>query len=211
MIEMVQRVSNSLTSNMALLDSRRSIAKAHSVAKLTELAFFFIPLTFVASLFGMQIEEFEQRAPLKMFIMLGIAFISFAYLVRLVLRSRWLRHLNQYMEERVRWYADRKRKPVQRGYIPTSLLLQWCLQEVGSVFANLVRFSAKLFYSSSVLASVIFLCLVSALPLALIWTQRMGRSARISLTIAVLVSVSLFFLLKRDRLLARKLFGGSIQ
>ncbi|KAE9368888.1 hypothetical protein N431DRAFT_561211 [Stipitochalara longipes BDJ] len=65
-IKMVQRVSNSLISNMALLDSRRSIAEAHSVTKLTELAFFFIPLTFAESLFffGMQIEEFEQRSSL---------------------------------------------------------------------------------------------------------------------------------------------------
>jgi Mg2+ and Co2+ transporter CorA len=54
-LERLQTVSRSLTSNMALLDSRRSIAEAQNVTRLAELAFLFIPLTFAATLLGMQI------------------------------------------------------------------------------------------------------------------------------------------------------------
>lgn len=85
MLHRLSQASMSLTSNMALLDSRRSIAEAQAVTKLTELAFFFIPLTFAASLFGMQIEQFENRAPLSTFIALGVGFTALSYMVRLLI------------------------------------------------------------------------------------------------------------------------------
>ncbi|KFG85934.1 hypothetical protein MANI_114355 [Metarhizium anisopliae] len=121
----LQAASISLTSNMSLLDSRRSIAEAHSITKLTELAFFFIPLTFAATLFGMQVQPREGRAPLSTFILLGVTLSALSYLVRLALRSTWLRDLRQTSSKSIKAFADRKRQPVQRGDVPTSLFLKW--------------------------------------------------------------------------------------
>ena len=44
-----------IMSTMAIIESQKAITQAEEISKLTELAFFFIPLTFVASLFGMNV------------------------------------------------------------------------------------------------------------------------------------------------------------
>jgi Mg2+ and Co2+ transporter CorA len=44
-----------LMSTMAIIESQRAIAQAKAVSKLTNLAFFFIPLTLSASVFGMNV------------------------------------------------------------------------------------------------------------------------------------------------------------
>lgn len=44
-----------LMSSMAIAESQKALQEAENVGKLTQLAFFFIPLTFVAGLFGMNI------------------------------------------------------------------------------------------------------------------------------------------------------------
>lgn len=51
----MEKTANSLVSTMSILESKRAISEAESVSRLTELAFFFIPLSFATSLFGMQI------------------------------------------------------------------------------------------------------------------------------------------------------------
>ena len=48
---------------MSLLESKRDIEEAEGVSRLTELAFFFIPTTFAASLFSMQVWELEESPP----------------------------------------------------------------------------------------------------------------------------------------------------
>ncbi|KAK6351929.1 hypothetical protein TWF718_005074 [Orbilia javanica] len=50
-----------IMSSMSILESGRAIAEATVVSKLTQLAFFFIPLSLVAAVFGMNINEFEGR------------------------------------------------------------------------------------------------------------------------------------------------------
>jgi Mg2+ and Co2+ transporter CorA len=45
-----------LMSTMSIVESQRAIAQAEVVSKLTQLAFFFIPLTFIGTLFGMNIK-----------------------------------------------------------------------------------------------------------------------------------------------------------
>ena len=44
-----------MTSTMAIVESREAIAQAATISKLTTLAFVFIPLTYTASVFGMNI------------------------------------------------------------------------------------------------------------------------------------------------------------
>ena len=139
MITRLQIASSSLTSNMALLDSRRSIAEAHAITKLTELAFFFIPLTFAATLFGMQVEQLATPAPISTFFALGIGFVAFSYLVRLVIRSAWLRSLTKAYKESIAVYAQNKRKPLKQGYVPSSMFLRW----IGHVTAHEVAVGVK--------------------------------------------------------------------
>lgn len=50
-----QTTFQSLMSSIAIVESARAIREAESVAKLTQLAFFFVPLALVASVFGMNI------------------------------------------------------------------------------------------------------------------------------------------------------------
>jgi Mg2+ and Co2+ transporter CorA len=51
----IESTFHALMSTMAILESRRAIAQAATISKLTNLAFFFIPLTLCASVFGMNI------------------------------------------------------------------------------------------------------------------------------------------------------------
>lgn len=46
---------------MSLIESKKAITQAEQVTKLTQLAFFFIPLTFVAGLFGMNVRVRNRR------------------------------------------------------------------------------------------------------------------------------------------------------
>lgn len=163
LVRKLQAASISLTSNMSLLDSRRSIAEAHSITKLTELAFFFIPLTFAATLFGMQVQPLESRAPLSTFILLGVTLSALSYLVRLALRSTWLRDLRQTSSKSIKAFADRKRQPVQRGDVPTSLFLKWMFHQlklnvrriVGSLWTG-VRTSAACFTCIALMLLALF-------------------------------------------------------
>ncbi|EPE35620.1 Magnesium transport protein CorA, transmembrane region [Glarea lozoyensis ATCC 20868] len=57
---------NRQVSNLAIDESRKSIEQAVSVKRLTQLAFFFIPLSFVTSLFGMNVDEFGSDKGIKL-------------------------------------------------------------------------------------------------------------------------------------------------
>ena len=203
--ETLQRLSiasSSLTSNMALLDSRRSIAEAQAVTKLTELAFFFIPLTFAASLFGMQIEQFENRAPLSTFIAIGIGFTALAYLVRLVERSSWVRSLGQAYRASMKIYADNRQKPVQRGSVPASLFVQWLGYEIRSAVVAFViglrtwivegfpkMLATFWLYSEFIINTILMVSVVAAGPIAVLWTRSMDHSAQIIITFVIIVPV----------------------
>ena len=48
---------------LSITESKRGIEEAHAVMRLTQLAFVFLPLTFVTGIFGMNIEPFGGDAP----------------------------------------------------------------------------------------------------------------------------------------------------
>ena len=54
--ERVERTFQSIASTISILESKSAIAEAHSVGKLTELAFTFVPLSFVSSFYGMNVK-----------------------------------------------------------------------------------------------------------------------------------------------------------
>jgi len=91
----VRNVYAVLRSEMALLDSSRSIAEARTVAKLTELAFAFIPLTFACSIFSMQVTELQNGVPFWAFLVTAAGMGMITYVVRLVLQSNALSELRR--------------------------------------------------------------------------------------------------------------------
>lgn len=82
-----EKVYNSLRTEMSIVDSRRGIAEAKGVSKLTELAFVFVPITFAASIFSMQIKELETAPPLYAFIIAALLCVIISYAIRLSTRS----------------------------------------------------------------------------------------------------------------------------
>jgi hypothetical protein len=103
-----------LVASVSILESRRGIAEAESVTKLTELgsytqshflvrdrpsmltvsgAFFFIPLSFAASFFSMQVKELSDSSlSIWVFFLLASAISVSSYALRLILRSSAFLH-----------------------------------------------------------------------------------------------------------------------
>jgi hypothetical protein len=71
-----------LMSSMSILESERAIGQAEVVTRLTNLAFFFIPLTFVSGLFGMNVVEFDQRLTVVMWVAVSLGVTAAAYFIR---------------------------------------------------------------------------------------------------------------------------------
>jgi hypothetical protein len=110
---------------MSILDSRRSIAEAESVGKLTELAFIFIPITFAASVFSMQIKELQNAVPLRSFIIACVITLACSYGLRLFVRSRLLRWSMQRLIEDVREYAEvQPNRPIPTGKFISFMLVK---------------------------------------------------------------------------------------
>lgn len=77
-----------LASSMGLSQSSLVIDQTSGINKLTELAFFFIPLSFITSVFSMQVLELTA-APPRIWtwgLALGLVFLA-TYLIRILLRS----------------------------------------------------------------------------------------------------------------------------
>jgi hypothetical protein len=200
----LQATSMLLTSNMALLESRRSIAEAHAVSKLTELAFFFIPLTFAASLFGMQIEQLENRAPLSTFLLLAIGFTAISYLVRLAIRSNWLRWTAEAYTKSITRYADKKRKSIQKGHVPATFFLRWLwsslfrlgikvLQHVWTLtLAAITSFWTTMEF---VIVATLMVSIIVVGPLAALWTRSIASTTKDILTVIIVLLVTVLVLI----------------
>lgn len=84
-----------IMSNVMLAESKRAILQAQSVAKLTLIAFFYIPLSFTCSFFSMDIVSFEKTIG-QIWIWFAVSVpvllisISFLSLDRLKLGRAWL-------------------------------------------------------------------------------------------------------------------------
>ena len=71
-----------LMSAMSILESEKAIEQAVVVTRLTNLAFFFIPLSFVASLFGMNVNEFDQRLNVWLWVVVSATVTGLTYFIR---------------------------------------------------------------------------------------------------------------------------------
>lgn len=115
----IEKAYAALRAEMGLFESRRSIAEAETVTKLTELAFVFIPLTFCCGLFSMQVNELQKGVPLRTFIITAIIVFVICYGARIIMRSSIIVESMQSAQESL-WAAG-KMKP--GSPIPTRSLV----------------------------------------------------------------------------------------
>jgi hypothetical protein len=192
--ERLQRTSALLTSNMGLLDSRRSIDEARAVSRLTELAFIFIPLSFATSVFGMQVEPFADNVPLRSFFIVAVVVTTFAYIMRITMRSRWLAYLKIFTRSEIQKYADSHGLPTPTRSIPILLAVQWVGSRPRPAAKRLCRYvsrTARKIWGifGFVVQFVLLNGAVLATPLALIWTRDLDSSTQGAVTIAVTLIV----------------------
>lgn len=72
-----------LLSAVSFLQTQKSIEEAHDLAKLTQLAFIFVPLTVIVGVFGMNVKEYQESFPplwtffvVALFACLGAQFLA---------------------------------------------------------------------------------------------------------------------------------------
>ena len=97
----------SLLASISIVESKRGISEAESVTKLTELAFLFIPLSFSASIFGMQVKELNPaNVSISAFFIMAFIITTFSYALRLLIRSAFFigkkRHFMKYVRDDAR-------------------------------------------------------------------------------------------------------------
>lgn len=166
-----ERTNKSLMANMSIIESKRAIAEAESITKLTELAFFFIPLTFSASIFGMQVKELNStEVSLRAFFVLAIAITTSSYALRLIIRSKRVIRRRQNLFKRIR--EDYHLQPGDP--IPTTTFFAWFWGHLGSI-------------KPPILAVVI----MSPVLLGVIWTSPLvsGIKAGITLFISIILVI----------------------
>jgi Mg2+ and Co2+ transporter CorA len=67
-------IADTLMSTMSILESQKSIEQSQQVNKLTKPAFVYIPLSFISSMFGMNVTELENNPPIWIFFLTGFFF-----------------------------------------------------------------------------------------------------------------------------------------
>lgn len=157
----------SLMANMSIFESKRGIAEAEGVTKLTELAFFFIPLTFSASIFSMQVKELNAAdISVSAFIILAIIITVLSYALRLLIRSE------SFINRRRGWTQDIRSDAglSPDASIPTTTFLLWVWRRLG--FLTIVV----------VLVLGLIIC-----PIAALWTRNINRGFKAIVTILLLI------------------------
>jgi hypothetical protein len=198
-VALLDKCSSSLLSEMQIVDSRRSIVEAESISKLTELAFVFIPLSFVASLFSMQIHELDGGVPLYKFVLVAIGFVLVAYAVRLSIRSSRLIDYRTDVMHRIR-----KDSNIQANHaISTQAFVIWSGNALGKTMAK--TFGAHgpvLSLLGHIAPLILILGIIAAIvsPIVVLWLRNInqGFSAVITVLMLLLDVVLLFPLMLED-------------
>lgn len=179
-MDLIDRSSHSLLAEMQIADSRRGIAEAESVSKLTELAFVFIPLSFVASLFSMQVHELEGGVPAYRFALVAIGIVFAAYVVRLSIRSaRLIEYRDNFMRQ---VNEDSGLRPDEN--LPTHKFLIWAGANIGSTVLknskNTAAVLAPLVAALAVIAAVLS-------PIVLLWHRNINAGFSVAITVLILL------------------------
>lgn len=179
-INLLDRSANSLLAEMQIVDSRRSIAEAKSVAKLTELAFIFIPLSFVASLFSMQVDVLESPVPLYHFILVAVALVAVVYAIRLSIRSS---RILEYKRTTLLKIQDDSHLQYNQP-IPTRKVLAWVGKAMGETAWTSTK-SAIIIAAPVVVVAAVFAAILS--PIVLLWLRGINKGFAAAITILMLL------------------------
>ncbi|KAL8793217.1 MAG: hypothetical protein Q9195_004153 [Heterodermia aff. obscurata] len=153
-----------LMANMSIVDSKKGIAEAEGVTKLTELAFFFIPLTFSASIFSMQVKELNAAdISIYAFVVLAIIITVLSYSLRLMVRSEYFIRRRRGLTQDIRSGASLS----PDASIPTSTFLVWVWHRYGWKMKIAVAIA------------------IAIGPLVSLWTQHLTSGIKIGATIAI--------------------------
>ncbi|KAI8933153.1 hypothetical protein NX059_009794 [Plenodomus lindquistii] len=179
-INLLDRSANSLLAEMQIVDSRRSIAEAKSVAKLTELAFIFIPLSFVASCFSMQVDALKDPVPLYRFVLVAIAFVAIVYAIRLSIRSTAILEYRRITLLRIQ---DDSHLQYNQP-IPTRIFLAWVGKAIGkAVFTSMT--SIITVAAPVVVIAAVFGAILS--PIILLWLRGIDKGFTAVITVLMLL------------------------
>ena len=163
------RSHKSLMANMSIVESKRGIAEAESVTKLTELAFFFIPLTFSASIFSMQVKELNaSQISIAAFFILAIIITTAPYALRILIRSENFIDFRRKLLKDIRQDAG----PAPVSPVPTQTFLAWLWRRVGLL---------------TIIVTVLVVLPVT--PVAVLWTRDMNHGFKVLLTIFLLAFI----------------------
>ncbi|KAF2727236.1 hypothetical protein EJ04DRAFT_506027 [Polyplosphaeria fusca] len=92
-----------LQNNTMIEESQRAIQQAEGLAKLTRLAFFFIPLSLTSSMFGMNVKQFVTEAPMSIWVWVVTSTVTLMFSYAVLSWGNW--RLNEIMSR-----ANEKRK-----------------------------------------------------------------------------------------------------
>ncbi|KAM0320180.1 hypothetical protein ACHAPQ_010073 [Fusarium lateritium] len=143
-----EQTLNLLVASTGIAQSALVIDQTSGINKLTELAFFFIPLSFITAIFSMQVAELTESPP-KMWtwgLSLGIVFVV-TYLIRCFVRS-----------PSVRLYAMEARVTMLNRFTPKSRSASRRLNSVG----NRAIAEYLLFFISACIMCIIILSILFA-------------------------------------------------
>ena len=163
------KTHKSLMASMSIVESKRGIAEAESVTKLTELAFFYIPLTFSASIFSMQVKELNNsQLSLSTFFAVALLITGFSYGIRLFIRSSAVKAFYHQCQQDVRDHG----KISAGSPIPTLSLLSWLWQSIGLL--------------------LLLICVMIAVftaPIVILWTRHISSGFKVSVTVVLSFAV----------------------
>ncbi|KAI9662327.1 MAG: hypothetical protein M1821_008494 [Bathelium mastoideum] len=189
-LDEIDGLFNALRAEMSIADSRRSIAEAESVSKLTEFAFLFVPLTFAASIFSMQIRQFQSSVPLSYFIAASIILLFLSYSMRLAIRSP---RLAEFKRKCYRLAREEAAIPDSRR-LGTHELLRWAFLQTRPTLQRAVIWTLKVSFPAA-LVSALFGAF--SVPVLLLWTRgtNPGFAAVITVVVIPINFVVCWFLL----------------
>ncbi|ORY12844.1 hypothetical protein BCR34DRAFT_285402 [Clohesyomyces aquaticus] len=132
----VDRSFQAIMSSMSIIESERAITQGVAIARLTELAFIFIPLSFAAAFFSMQVKDFEgdKQPRLRHFFAMGIALIFSLYCLRAFIRSTMLAKFVRKYERKIR---ESSRVPGTEE-IPARVVVSFAWQQLGVLARTLL-------------------------------------------------------------------------
>lgn len=203
LIEQNEKSYSALRDDMALLENKRAIAQAESVNRLTELGFIFIPITAVAGIFSMQIEQLSSPVSLQSFIIGAIVAVVVAYILRFILHTIRLANLKREHYKRIEERADLLPDDLALGLSNLSLTLpHWLSNKKFGIPKSL---SSKLLNSGPRIPVLSFLSIaILSIPITLIWThQHLDSGFKSILTVLVFILnatiVGIFYVLEGKR------------